>query len=337
MTSQKVKIVAVAVALLALLYIVPNSGSFVVLLATRAMAFAILAMSVDLLLGFTGLSSMGQAAYFGVGAYLTAVLATKFHFGLGWDFWIVVVLGILIGAALAALFGLFAIRASGVYFLMITLALGQCVWGLAYRWNSLTGGDNGINMSGRPNFGLDLSNEVTFFYLVFAFFAASLLALYVLVRSPFGRSLEGIRERELRMQILGYNTWLHKYVAFIIAGGFGGLAGVLWAQTNGHVSPETVVLTTSVDSLLMVVLGGAGTLVGAIIGTGIVFGLREYLSTLVPWWQYVLGAVYVLTILYLPMGLMGIPARLRQRLRGKSKKTDDRKKIASKELASEPS
>jgi branched-chain amino acid transport system permease protein len=337
MTSQKIKILAVAVALLALLYIVPNSGSFVVLLATRAMAFAILAMSVDLLLGFTGLSSMGQAAYFGVGAYLTAVLATKFHFGLGWDFWIVVVLGILIGAALAAVFGLFAIRASGVYFLMITLALGQCVWGLAYRWNSLTGGDNGINMSGRPNFGLDLSNEVTFFYLVFAFFAASLLMLYVLVRSPFGRSLEGIRERELRMQILGYNTWLHKYIAFIIAGGFGGLAGVLWAQTNGHVSPETLVLTTSVDSLLMVVLGGAGTLIGAIIGAGIVFGLREYLSTLVPWWQYVLGAVYVLTILYLPMGLMGIPARLRQRLRTERKKTDDPNKIASKELVSEPS
>ncbi len=109
------------------------------------------------------------------------------------------------------------------------------------------------------------------------------------------------------MQILGYNTWLHKYIAFIIAGGFGGLAGVLWAHTNGHVSPETVVLTTSVDALLMVVLGGAGTLVGATIGTAIVFGLREYLSTLVPWWQYVLGGVYVLTILYLPMGLMGIP------------------------------
>jgi branched-chain amino acid transport system permease protein len=159
----------------------------------------------------------------------------------------------------------------------------------------------------------------------------------VLVRSPFGRSLEGIRERELRMQILGYNTWLHKYIAFIIAGGFGGLAGVLWAQTNGHVSPETLVLTTSVDSLLMVVLGGAGTLIGAIIGAGIVFGLREYLSTLVPWWQYVLGAVYVLTILYLPMGLMGIPARLRQRLRTERKKTDDPNKIASKELVSEPS
>jgi len=334
--DQKFKILAVVIGLVVLAYIVPQSGSFVVLLTTRAMAFAILAMSVDLLLGYTGLSSMGQAAYFGVGAYLTAILATKLHFGLGWDFWLVVVFGMLMGAALAAFFGLFAIRASGVYFLMITLALGQCAWGLAYRWNSLTGGDNGINLSGRPNFGLDLENPVTFFYLVFGFFAASMILMYVLTRSPFGRSLAGIRERELRMQILGYNTWLHKYIIFVIAGGFGGLSGVLWAHTNGHVSPETLVLTTSVDSLLMVVLGGAGTLVGACFGAAIVFGLREYLSTLVPWWQYVLGGVYVLTILYLPMGLMGIPARTRQYLAIQRKK-GAATNLASKELASEPS
>src|SRR5450631_2548407 len=174
MVSQQIKIAMVIIGLLALAYIVPHSGSFVVLLATRAMAFAILAMSLDILLGFTGLASLGQAAYFGVGAYLTAVLATKFHFGLGWDFWLVVVLGILIGAALAALFGLFAIRAGGVYFLMITLALGQCVWGLAYRWNSLTGGDNGLIIKARPNFGLNLTNEVTFFFLVLGFFTASM-------------------------------------------------------------------------------------------------------------------------------------------------------------------
>jgi branched-chain amino acid transport system permease protein len=332
MVSQQIKIAMVVAAMAVFAYIVPHSGSFVVLLATRAMAFAILAMSLDILLGYTGLASLGQAAYFGVGAYLTAVLATKFHFGMGWDFWLVVVLGILIGAALAALFGLFAIRAGGVYFLMITLALGQCVWGLAYRWNSLTGGDNGINMSGRPSFGIDLSNDTAFFYLVLAFFAVSMMLMYVLVRSPFGRSLAGIRERELRMQILGYNTWLHKYIAFIIAGGFGGLGGVLWAHTNGHVSPETVVLTTSVDALLMVVLGGAGTLVGATIGTAIVFGLREYLSTLVPWWQYVLGGVYVITILYLPMGLMGVPARIRQRFA-----TQDRSEGSNKKLAAKPS
>jgi len=137
--------------------------------------------------------------------------------------------------------------------------------------------------------------------------------MYVLVRSPFGRSLAGIRERELRMKMLGYNTWLHKYIAFIIAGAFGGLAGVLWAHTAGIVSPDNVVLTTSVDALLMAVLGGAGTLVGGVIGAFIVIAIREYLSTLVPWWQYVLGGIYVLTIFYLPNGLMGIPERLRRR------------------------
>jgi branched-chain amino acid transport system permease protein len=310
--SQSAKILTVAAVLLALAIIVPLSTSFVVLLATRALVFAILAMSVDLLLGFTGLASMGQAAYFSVGAYLTAILATKYNFGLGWDFWLVVLLGMLSGAATAAFFGLFAVRATGVYFLMITLALGQCVWGLAYRWNSLTGGDNGINVTSRPSFGLDLTDERTFFFLVFGFFAVTLLSLYILVRSPFGRSLEGIRERELRMQILGYNTWLHKYIAFIIAGAVAGLSGVLWAHTNGLVSPDTAVLTTSVDALLMVVLGGAGTLIGGALGAAIVFGLREYLSTLVHWWQYVLGGVYVVTILYLPMGLMGLPARFRQ-------------------------
>src|SRR5712671_1555163 len=312
MRSHTWKILLVVAALAAVVIVVPNTGSFIILLVTRALAFSILVMSLDILLGYTGLASLGQAAYLGVGAYLTAILATKYNFGLGWSFWLVIVLGILIGAVTAAFFGLFAIRASGVYFLMITLALGQCVWGLAYRWNSMTGGDNGINLPGRPEFGIRLADDVTYFYVVFCFFVVSLLMLYVLVQSPFGRSLEGIREREVRMRILGYNTWLHKYIAFVIAGGFGGLAGVLWAHANGHVSPEDVVLTTSVDALLMVVLGGSGTLVGSAIGAGVVVFLREYLSTLVPWWQYVLGGVYVLTILYLPSGLMGIPERIRQ-------------------------
>src|SRR6266576_6901711 len=233
MKSQNIKVLSVVVTLAAIAIIVPNTDSFVILLTTRALAFSILVMSLDILLGYTGLPSLGQAAYLGVGAYLTAILATRYQFGLGYDFWLVVVLGILLAAALAAVFGLLAIRATGVYFMMITLALGQCVWGLAYRWNSLTGGDNGINLRGRPKFGIDLANEVTFFFLIFGFFVVSLLLMYTLVRSPFGRSLMGIRERELRMKILGYNTWLHKYVAFIIAGGFGGLSGVLWAHTAG--------------------------------------------------------------------------------------------------------
>src|SRR3954449_12274338 len=166
MRSNAWKIMIVAVALTAVAIVVPNTNSFVILLATRALAFSILVMSLDILLGYTGLASLGQAAYLAVGAYVTAILATKYHVGLGWDFWLVVLLGILFGAALAAIFGLLAIRATGVYFLMITLALGQCVWGLAYRWNSLTGGDNGINLRERPRFGIDLSYDVTFFYVV---------------------------------------------------------------------------------------------------------------------------------------------------------------------------
>lgn len=312
MSQARIKIFAVVAVLAAVALAVPHTNSFIILLATRAFAFSILVMSVDLLLGFTGLASLGQAAYLGIGAYLTAILATRYHIGLGWDFWLVVALAMLGGALLAALFGLLAIRASGVYFLMITLALGQCVWGLAYRWNSLTGGDNGINLSQRPKFGIDLSDEVTFFYVVFALFALSLVVLYTLVHSPFGKSLVGIRERELRMKVLGYNTWLHKYIAFIIAGAFGGLSGVLWVHTAGIVSTDAVVLTTSVDALLMVVLGGAGTLIGGVIGAAVVFFIREYLSTLVHWWQYVLGGIYVLVILYLPGGLMSVPQRLRE-------------------------
>src|SRR6202048_5127094 len=292
MQSQWAKILAVVAAVLALAVVVPFTSSFVILLVTRALAFSILVMSLDILLGFTGLASLGQAAYLGIGAYVTAVLATKYQFGLGYDFWLVVLFGILAGAVLAAFFGLLAVRATGVYFLMITLALGQCVWGLAYRWNSLTGGENGINLSARPQ---------------------------------FGASLLGIRERELRMRMLGYNTWLHKCIAFVIAGAFGGLAGVLWAHTAGIVSPENVVLTTSVDALLIAVLGGAGTLVGGVIGCFIVFGMREYLSTVVPWCQYALGAVYVLTILYLPSGLMGIPERIRQ---GRASGRPNAKKLA---------
>jgi branched-chain amino acid transport system permease protein len=327
MTARN-KVLAVIVVLAAIALAVPHTSSFIILLTTRALAFSILVMSLDLLLGFTGLASLGQAAYLGIGAYLTAILAARYQIGMGYDFWIVVVLGMIGGASLAAVFGLLALRAAGVYFLMITLALGQCVWGLAYRWNSLTGGDNGINLQHRPKFGIDLANEVTFFYFVFALFAVSLAIMYTLVRSPFGRSLVGIREGELRMKVLGYNTWLHKYLAFIIAGAFGGLSGVLWAETAGIVSPENVVLTTSVDALLMAVLGGAGTLVGGVIGAGVVLFIREYLSTLVHWWQYVLGGVYVLVILYLPGGLMSIPQRLRQ-LRPLRRQAVNTEKLAS--------
>jgi len=311
--SRPLKMLSVTALLLAVVVVTPHTTPFLLMLATRIMILAILAMSLDLLLGFTGIASLGHAAFLGLGAYLTAILAVRYHFGLGWDFWLVVFFGILLGAVTAALFAVFALRARGVYFLMITLALSQCVWGLAYRWDSLTGGDNGLNLPSRPVFGtIQLGNDTAYFYLVFAFFALSLLLLYVFVESPLGRSLVGIREHETRMRILGYNVWLHKYIAFIVSGAFAGLAGVLWAHVSSEVSPEDVTLTTSVDALLMVVLGGPGTLVGGVLGAVIVLFLREYLSTLVPWWPYVLGGMYVAIISYLPDGLLAIGARWRR-------------------------
>jgi branched-chain amino acid transport system permease protein len=336
MAAQAHRPILIALGVLAVLaMLAPFSGPFILRLLMKALVFGILAMSLDLLLGSTGLASLGQAAYLGVGAYLTAILATRYQIGLGGDFWLVLILGMVCAALTAAFFGLFAMRATGVYFLMITLALGMCVWGLAYRWNALTGGDNGLNLPGRPRFGIDLGHDLTFFYVIWGCCVASLGALAVLVQAPFGRSLVGIRESELRMRILGYHTWLHKYLAFVIAGGFGGLSGVLWAHLNGLVSPEDIVLTTSVDALLMVVLGGPGTLVGGGLGAAVVVFLREYLSTKVLWWQYVLGGVYVLTILYLPGGLMGIPDRLRQR-RFQTGQQHERLGVASASIETQP-
>jgi branched-chain amino acid transport system permease protein len=311
--SRLAKMSAMLALVAAVAVVTPHTTPFLLMLATRVLILSILAMSLDLLLGFTGIASLGHAAFLGLGAYMTAILAVRYNFGLGWDFWLVTLFGILLGAATAAVFAVFALRARGVYFLMITLALSQCVWGLAYRWDSLTGGDNGLNLPGRPSFGpIHLGDDTSYFYLVLAFFALSLLLLYVFVESPFGRSLVGIREHETRMSVLGYNVWLHKYVVFIVSGAFAGLAGVLWAHVSSEVSPEDLTLTTSIDALLMVVLGGPGTLLGGILGAVIVLFLREYLSTLVPWWPYVLGSMYIAVITYLPDGLLGT---MRQRWR----------------------
>jgi branched-chain amino acid transport system permease protein len=318
MHSGRTKKVLGVVGVLAVLGMAaPQAGPFILLLTTKALIFGMLAMSTDLLLGYTGLPSLGQAAFMGVGAYFAAILANRYGFGLGCDLAAVLAGGALAGALLAALFGLLAMRATGVYFLMITLALGMVVWGVVYRWHSLTGGDNGMNLATSPVCLVNLGDPAIFFYLVLVLFVLLLAGLYVLVNSPFGRGLLGIRESEIRMRILGYHTWLHKYLVFIVSGACGGLSGVLWVHLNHIVSPEVAILGASVDTLLMVILGGPGTLVGPAIGAAIVVFLREYFSTLVTWWLYVLGAVYILTIYYLPEGLMGIPDYLRTAHRSK--------------------
>jgi branched-chain amino acid transport system permease protein len=286
----------------------PFLSSFLLTLLTQALIYGILAMSLDIVLGYTGLASLGHAAYFGIGAYSVGILATRHGAG----FWLTLPAGILLAVAVAGIFGLVALRASGVYFLMITLALGMVVWGLAHRWVTMTQGDNGISAIPRPDLGLpwSLVYSIPFYYFVLLGFAITLWVLHVIVQSPFGRSLVGIRESESRMRTLGYHVWLHKYIGFVIAGGFGGFAGVLWAYYNGFVSPVDLQLATSVEVLLMVALGGRGTLIGPALGAGIIVLLKNLVSVYTHRWLLILGAVYILTIVYAPEGILGAIKRL---------------------------
>jgi branched-chain amino acid transport system permease protein len=283
--------------------VAPLLSAYPLTLLTQAAIIAILAMSLDVLLGYTGLPSLGHAAYFGVAAYTVGILTTEHQLG----FVACLLAGVALAALTAAIFGLLAIRASGTYFLMITLALGMVVWGVAFRWVSMTKGDNGIAGVPRPDLGLpwSLGQPLPFFYfaLVAAVVAWALLGL--LVRSPFGMSLQGIRESESRMRALGYNVWLHKYLAFVIAGTFAGFAGVLWAYYNGFVSPVDVQLVTSVETLLMVALGGPGTLAGPALGATLIVFLKNFVSVYTKRWLLILGAVYIGVILFAPQGVLG--------------------------------
>ena len=300
MIGRRALLAAAAVVVLAV--VAPLLPAYPLTLLTQALIVGILAMSLDVMLGYTGLSSLGHAAYFGVGAYAVAIMTTERQAGLV----ACLVVGVLLAAATAAVFGLLAIRATGTYFLMITLALGMVIWGLAFRWVSLTKGDNGIAGVPRPSLGpLDLSGPVPFFYFCLVSAAVAWALMGLLVISPFGLGLRGIRGSETRMQALGYNVWLHKYAAFVISGFFAGLGGTLWAYYNGFVSPNDVQLVTSVETLLMVALGGPGTLIGPALGAGIIVFLKNFVSVYTKRWLLILGGVYIGVILFAPNGIVG--------------------------------
>jgi branched-chain amino acid transport system permease protein len=295
--------ILIAIAILLAGGVAPFLPSYPLTLLTQAVIVAILAMSLDVLLGYTGLASLGHAAYFGIAAYAVGILTTQYQTG----FVVCFVVGVLAAGGTAAVFGLLAIRATGTYFLMITLALGMVVWGLAFRWVSMTKGDNGISGVPRPELGLpwSLGSALPFFYLALLALAIAWALLAVIVRSPFGLSLKGIRESETRMSALGYNVWLHKYLAFVLSGTFAGFAGVFWAYYNGFVSPVDVQLITSVEALLMVALGGPGTLAGPALGAGVIVFLKNFVSVYTKRWLLILGAVYIGVILFAPRGLLG--------------------------------
>ncbi|HEY3065095.1 MAG TPA: branched-chain amino acid ABC transporter permease, partial [Methylomirabilota bacterium] len=256
------------------------------------------------------LPSLGHAAYFGVAAYAVALVALRVTD----NFWIDFGAGLLAAAVTSALFGLLALRAEGSYLLMITLALAQVLWGIAFGWRSLTGGDDGLPGIMRPAAGLpwSLGDGAAFYYFVLAVFALATAAMAIVIHSPFGRALVGIRESARRMEVLGYDVWLHKYVAFVIAGTFAGVAGSLFVYYNGFVSPAYVSIVFSAMALIMVILGGAGTLLGPAVGSAAIVFLENGISAYTERWLLVLGVIYVVVTLFAPTGLLGLVHRRRR-------------------------
>lgn len=286
-------------------------------LMTRILIFGIFAMSLNLLMGYTGLFSFGHAAFFAVGAYTTGILIIRCSIE---SFWIVAPAGVFMAALVAAAFGIIALRTSGIFFLLVTFALGQLVFTVAWKWRSVTGGSDALLGIPRPDLGLPWLtwNDISLYYFILFFFAISVLLLYWIANSAFGHALQGIRESERRMRSLGYNTWLFKYFAFVIAGLFAGVAGVLFAYYNGLVSPAHADVTTSGLVMLMVIIGGTGVIFGPIIGATVILLLGYFASLVTPErWPLILGVVFIVAIMYLRQGfgvyLLELLMRLKDR------------------------
>jgi branched-chain amino acid transport system permease protein len=268
-------------------------------LMTRFLIFALFAMSYNVVFGYAGLLSLGHAAFFGAGGYTVALL--KLHYGVDL-FWISAPLGFVIAVFTAALFGIIALRASGIYFLLVTFALGQMLFSLAWnvKWLNSKGmqGITGISMPDLAISGVTL-DTTWYYYLVLIFFAISVILLYRLVKSPYGLALVGIREDESRMAAVGYNTWLYKYLAFVISGAFAGIAGVLFSYYNFFVSPHHLGISTSFLPMVMVIMGGIGTFFGPVIGAVIFIFVENYASIFAPQrWPLILGGLFVVIIMF---------------------------------------
>jgi len=309
MTGRAAGLAAFIVALALLLALPGFVRPYYVELATRMLIFALFAMSLDLLLGYTGLASLGHAAYFGVASYAVALLVLRAGVGAAAAF----PAALAASAALGALFAPLALRARGSYFLMITFALAQVVWSVAFGWRTLTNGDDGMPGVPRPNFGWSLEGAASFYYFALVLVALAALLLVAIVRSPFGRALRGIRDSESRMQALGYDVWRYQFVAFVLSAAFAGLAGALYAYLNRFVGPEYLFVIQSAEALIMVILGGAGTLLGPAIGAFIIVFLEDFVSSITEHWVMVLGIIYVLVTLFAPRGLIGLAVAFYER------------------------
>lgn len=273
-------------------------SSYQMSIANEILIFALLAMSIDILAGYAGRTSLGHGALFGISTYVV-IYWTSVH---GGSALVGCLLGVFVATLVAAVFAAFAVRVSGVYFLLLTLALGMIVWGVCLRWTSVTGGENGIRGVGRPDL---IASPTAFYYMTLAVVLLMTFLTWRFVRSPFGLTLRGIRDSESRMRSLGYGASVHVFVAFVITGFFAGVAGALYAFFNNFVSPSTVQLSQSVEGLLMAIVGGIGTLFGSFIGAAAIILLENLVSEYTARWQMVLGFMFIGTMIFAPDGILG--------------------------------
>ena len=267
-------------------------------LATLTLIYALLAMSVDILAGFAGRTPLCHGAIFGTATYVVMYYVSV----AGGNPWVGVALGIVAAVVVSLIFALLAVRTTGVYFLLLTLALGMIVWGVCQRWTSVTGGENGLRGNVRPDW---LADPVRFYYFVLLVGLTASFVMWRFVRSPFGLTLRGIRESESRMRSLGYNSTHHLVLGFLFSGLMAGISGVLYAFFNSFVGPSTVALAQSVKGLLMAIIGGVGTLFGGVVGAAIIIILENVVSSFTERWSMVLGLLFVLTMIFAPEGIVG--------------------------------
>jgi branched-chain amino acid transport system permease protein len=307
MNGASIRNLALAAAFLLLLTL-PYwmTGTYYVNVSSQILFYAIFAIGLNILVGYGGLVSLGHAGLFGITAYATGYLLQ-----LGFGHAGAILAALAVGLAATAVFAALALRTTGIAFIMITLALGQIIWGLAYRWISVTGGDNGINVHNRPApFGLDLSSASAFYYSTLIVFLIALVAVTIFVRSPFGSALKGTRDQPRRMNALGYHVWAIRFWACLLSGLLTGVAGILFVYYTQFISPQTTALTASAEVLLMVIAGGPATLLGPIVGSALVVLVKNVVSGYIERWNFLLGVIFVAIVILMPEGLVPGTVRL---------------------------
>jgi len=307
----------IVLALVILPYIVEP---YQTVLFSYGLIFAIAALGFNLLLGYTGLLSFGHSAYFGMGAYAVAFVVKYLRVT---SMELFLLAGILASALVTALFGFVCVRYTRIYFSILTLALSQVLWSLAFKFFWVTGGTDGLRVPTPTLLGVSIGagqDKMTFlahryYYYVLAIFLVAVGVMWVIVHSPFGKALQAIRDNEIRAEFVGVQVWHYRWVAFLISGVFTGLAGALWVPLNGLTTPDILHWSFSGEIVFFTVLGGFSTFAGPIVGAVVFNYLKTFAVGYTVYWQMFLGVVLVTLVMALPTGIMGMAARLSQKWR----------------------